>query len=134
MTASSIKYTSEDMALVTFGDGSQVFTAIPSGDGPTQRAIDEALANGLVIAPYEQPPALEPVVHVAWLRAALAESGELAAVDRAAGAADPVTKQLWDYATTVRRQHLAVIAIGSALRLDLDQLFARAEALRAAHS
>ncbi|MEI8144242.1 MAG: hypothetical protein WCH83_02145 [Alphaproteobacteria bacterium] len=122
------------MARVKFEDGTETVTAIPSNDGPLQRAIEVALANGLTIRPFTPPPLPEPVIQVAWFRAALAEAGRINDVDSAVDQAGPVPRQLWDYATSIRRGHPMVVAIASQLQLDLDALFSRAEALRALNS
>jgi len=68
-------------------------------------------------------------VHIAWLEQALLEIGKLDAVN-AAVAADPVKASLWRRVVTVNRNDPDVIAVAAALDIDLDALFARADAIR----
>jgi hypothetical protein len=75
------------------------------------------------------PPVVEEV-HRAWLRAALAEAGVIAAVDAAVQAAGPVKWELWSTATTVRQADPDVQAIAGALGIDLPAIFRRADAIR----
>jgi hypothetical protein len=72
----------------------------------------------------------EPTIHVAWFRAALAEIEKLDIVDAAVTAAGPVQEQLWNYATTIRRNHPSIVSIAAALNIDLDALFIRAAQIR----
>lgn len=81
--------------------------------------------------PVFEPPVLTPPgIHIAWLRAALAEAGVLDDVNAAVAAAGPVKQQLWDYATTITRYDADVVAIADALSIDLDIIFARAAEIR----
>lgn len=82
----------------------------------------------------EEPPPPVMAVHVAWLSAALAEAGKLAAVEAAVDAAGPVARALWSRATTIRIDDADVVAIAGALKLDLRALFDRAEDLRGARA
>jgi len=68
-------------------------------------------------------------VHIAWLEQALKEIDKLDAVN-AAVAADPAKASLWRRVVTVNRNDPDVIAVASALDIDLDTLFARADAIR----
>jgi len=81
--------------------------------------IDEYASNAW---PVEQ-------VHIAWLKAALAEAGKLDAVNAAVSKSGPVSSALWEYATTIRADDRDVVAIAAALRLDLTAMFRRAHAL-----
>lgn len=69
-------------------------------------------------------------VHIAWLKAALAEAGKLEAVNAAVAKAGPVQAALWEYATTINASDKDVVAIAAAMKLDLPALFRRADALR----
>lgn len=81
--------------------------------------------------PIFEPPAMTPPgIHIAWLRAALAEAGVLDDVNATVAAAGPVKQQLWDYATTITRYDTDVVAIADALSIDLDLIFARAAEIR----
>lgn len=123
-------YANEDntsATIVTVENGPEL---ISLEDRPEKWAIfEEWVSSGGAVAPFPAP-IVEQTIHIAWLRAALAEAGKLTAVDRAVSATGPVQKQLWDYATTIRRNHPSVVAIAAALDLDLDALFARAAAIR----
>lgn len=86
-------------------------------------------ANGV----FTEPEPVIPVpseIHIAWLRAALAEAEVLDDVNAAAAAAGAVKLALWEYATTIRRADPDVVAIAGALSLDLDALFIRADEIR----
>lgn len=86
-------------------------------------------ANG-VFTPPEAVAVVPSEIHVAWLRAALAEAGALGGVNAAVTAAGAVKQALWEYATTIRRADPDVGAIAGALSLDLDALFIRADEIR----
>lgn len=86
-------------------------------------------ANG-VFTPGEPSIPVPSEIHIAWLRAALAEAGALESVNAAVGAAGPVKQVLWQDATTIRRNDPDVVAIAGALSLDLDALFIRADEIR----
>lgn len=82
---------------------------------------------------FTEPEPVVPVpseIHIAWLRAALAEAGTLSAVNAAVASAGPVKQALWEYATTIRRNDPDVVAIAGALSIDLDALFIRADEIR----
>lgn len=79
------------------------------------------------VSPQIEAPA---DVHVAWLRAALAEAGKLDQVDAAVTSKGAVKKALWDYATSISRSDPDVIAVATALSIDLAALFLRADAIR----
>lgn len=82
-------------------------------------------------APAPPLPSQRPrEIHAAWLRAALAEAGKLSAVNAAVAQAGPVKQALWEYATTLNDADTDIIAIASALKIDLAALFDRAEAIR----
>ena len=86
-------------------------------------------ANGV----FTEPEPVIPVpteIHIAWLRAALAEDGVLDDVNAAVAAAGAVKLALWESATTIRRADPDVAAIAVALSLDLDALFIRADKIR----
>ena len=86
-------------------------------------------ANGV----FTEPEPVVPVpteIHIAWLRAALAEEGVLDDVNAAVASAGAVKQALWEYATTIRRADPDVVAIAGALSLDLDALFIRADEIR----
>lgn len=80
------------------------------------------------------PVAPQGAIHIAWLKLALEEVGKLDDVDAAVAHAGRAYQILWDYATTIRRTDPEVVAIGAALDLDLDAVFARAEELRKARA
>lgn len=86
-------------------------------------------ANGVFTAPEPVVP-VPSEVHIAWLRAALAEAGTLSAVNAAVASAGAVKQALWEYATTIRRNDPDVMAIAGALSIDLDALFIRADEIR----
>ena len=87
--------------------------------------------DGADFAPPVIPPAEPPgEVHMAWLRAALAEADKLGAVDAAVASQGAVKQALWDYATWVSRTDPDVVAIAGALRIDLEALFTRADEIR----
>lgn len=71
-----------------------------------------------------------PTIHIAWLRAALAEIDMLDAVNSAVAAAGPIKQQIWDYATTIPQNNPDVVAIAGALGLNLPQLFERANQIK----
>lgn len=113
------------------------------GDGgPTLRPIEFVGESGAEIVAIEMdrvvitrspiPPPDPPVevISVPWLKAALAQIGKLAAVN--AVVTDPVKKALWDSATEMRRDDPDMITVATALSIDLDDLWARAKAIRAA--
>lgn len=82
---------------------------------------------------FTEPEPVIPVpseIHIAWLRAALAEADVLGAVNAAVTSAGPVKQVLWRDATTIRRNDPDVVAIAGALSLDLDALFIRADEIR----
>jgi hypothetical protein len=79
------------------------------------------------VPPKPTPPA---DIHIAWLRAALAEAGRLDAVNAAVASQGQVKQALWDYATTISRTDPDVMAIASALSIDLAALFMRADEIR----
>jgi hypothetical protein len=69
-------------------------------------------------------------IHVAWFKAALADMGKLNAVD-AAVATLPAAKQvMWEYATSINEADADVIAIASALKINLAAVFDKAETIR----
>ncbi len=72
-------------------------------------------------------------VHKSWLTLALLEIDKLDAVTRAVKA-NRAAAVLWDTATTIGRHDPEVLMIGAALGIDLDALFARADAIRASRS
>lgn len=90
--------------------------------------------DDLALKLREQPFPQHPIetIRTAWLKAALAQIGKLADVN--AAVTDPVFKALWDSATEIRRNDPDVIAVAAALAIDLDDLWARARAIRAARS
>jgi len=95
----------------------------------TEGDIGWTYSNGV----FTEPEPVIPVpsdIHIAWLRAALAEDGVLDDVNAAVAAAGAVKLALWEYATTIRRADPDVAAIAGALSLDLDALFVRAEEIR----
>lgn len=95
----------------------------------TEGDIGWSYTNGV----FTEPEPVIPVpteIHVAWLRAALAEDGVLDDVNAAVAAAGAVKLALWEYATTIRRNDPDVVAIAGALSLDLDALFIRADEIR----
>lgn len=95
--------------------------------------VDASPDQAAEIAAYrEEASRTVPVssIHVAWLRAALAEAGKLAAVDAAVSSQGDVKKALWDFATSISKADADVVAIAAALKLDLDALFNRAEEIR----
>lgn len=71
-------------------------------------------------------------IRVAWVKASLAQIGKLEPVN--AAVTDPVLKALWDSATEIRRDDPDMVEVAAALSIDLDHLWARARAIRAAHS
>lgn len=86
-------------------------------------------SNG-AFTPGEPSVPVPADIHVAWLRAALAEAGTLSAVNAAVASAGAVKQALWEYATTIRRNDPDVMAIAGALSIDLDALFIRADEIR----
>ena len=68
-------------------------------------------------------------VHIAWLEQALIEIDKLDAVN-AAVAADPAKASLWRRVVTVNRNDRDVIEVATALQIDLNALFSRADAIR----
>lgn len=93
------------------------------------RACVEALeAERANVSPPSAPGARE--VHGAWFRAALAQMGVLATVR---AALDPVKLTLFDGATAFRIDHPDVIAVASALGIEVAAVFDAAEALRASN-
>lgn len=86
-------------------------------------------SNGVFTAPEPVVP-VPADIHVAWLRAALAEAGTLSAINAAVASAGAVKQALWEYATTIRRNDPDVMAIAGALSTDLDALFIRADEIR----
>lgn len=77
-------------------------------------------------------PSPETAIHKAWVRAALASAGHLAAVDAAVQQAGAVKWELWANATAIDRNDSDVVAIAAALGIDLDAVFTEARAIRAA--
>lgn len=103
------------------------FVLIPSNIA----GLGWTFSNGVFSPPAEvfvEPPT---ELHAAWLRAALAEAGQADAVNAAVNAAGPVKAALWEFATTISRLDNEVIAIATALNIDLRALFARADEMRA---
>lgn len=86
-------------------------------------------ASGVFTAPEPVVP-VPSEIHIAWLRAALAEDGALDDVNAAVASAGAVKLALWEYATTIRRADPDVVAIAGVLSLDLDALFIRADEIR----
>lgn len=84
----------------------------------------------VVITRTPAPPPVE-VIRTAYLAAALAQIGKLAAVDAAVGG-DPVLDALWKRATEMRRDDPDMAAVAKALSIDLDDVWTRARAIRAA--
>jgi len=94
-------------------------------------ALKAAEARGeIAIAPYVAPPAPPETIKTAYLKAAMAQIGKLAAVD--AAVTDPVLAVLWANATEMRRDDPDMAAIARGLSIDLDDLWTRARAIRAA--
>lgn len=106
--------------------------AAATGDDDWDRYVASGLPTLAELQPPPPPPPpLPPLsVHIAWLRAALAEAGKLDAVNAAVATAGPVKAQLWDYATTITRNDPDVVAIAAALQINLDEIFARAIEIR----
>ncbi len=86
-------------------------------------------ANGVFTGPEPVVP-VPSEIHIAWLRAALAEADVLGAVNAAVASAGAVKQALWEYAATIRRNDPDVVAIAGALSIDLDALFIRADEIR----
>lgn len=95
----------------------------------TSGDIGWTYSNG-VFSPPQVASEVPSEIHIAWLRAALAEAGALTNVNAAVAAAGAVKQALWEYATTIRRADPDVGAIAGALSLDLDALFIRADEIR----
>ena len=113
------------------GDGGPTLRPIVyAGSGP----IEDSIAIGIdavTITMADPPPAPAPpaeVIRIAYLKAALAEAGELARVD--AAVTDPVLRALWEYAADIRRDDRDIIAMATALSIDLDALWRRAREIR----
>lgn len=111
MTILRLQTTDASLVLVTYKDGRQVTTALPSGDGPTQRAIEDALASGLVIEPYVPPPVPPRLYTSAEIAAAIGRWG-------AAGeaATEALTGSQWFALTAgnIPATHPAMVALLSA--------------------
>jgi hypothetical protein len=69
-------------------------------------------------------------IHIAWLKAALADLGKLDAVEAAVATLPAAKRIMWEYATSIIETDADVIAIAGALRIDLAAVFDRAEAIR----
>jgi hypothetical protein len=122
------------------GEGEHVHDAPPDFDTSwVGRKSISMIGEELVVEDVPRPPQ-PPVVnetrsmHAAWIKAALADMGKLAAVDAAVKAAGPVQVALWTNVTSISIADASVNVIAAALNIDLEVLFDRAEALRLAHS
>lgn len=94
--------------------------------------VGRARLVGGALQPYTPPePEPQPVtqVHGAYLRAALAEAGDLDRV-YAAHADDPIKLELFRGATSFSRGEPDLEAGATALAIDLDERFARADEIR----
>ncbi len=76
------------------------------------------------------PDVPAPGVHIAWLKLALHDLGKLAAVEQAVKA-DPRVTILWNNVTIISPTDPEVIALGTALKIDIPALFADAHAISA---
>lgn len=102
----------------------------PGSNFTTRIDSEESLSDVLMKYDLAGPVTRVPsTVHIAWLEQALIEISKLGAVN-AAVAADPATASLWRRVVMVNKSDPHVVAVAAALRIDLDTLFARAEAIR----
>jgi len=144
--------------VAVIGTGVCDFDAVgqimPDADRPTHRVVQAVMINnppGELYAPigesvaynaaagrvevtmsYPAQPNVTPpveVIRVAYLKAALAQIGKLTVVD--AAVTDPVMKALWEYAADIRRDDPDMHAIATALNIDLNDVWTRAQAIRA---
>lgn len=85
------------------------------------------------VAEFSNRPSPPPEsLHIAWVRAALAEAGRLDEVDAAVASQGAVKKALWDFCTWVSRTDPDVLAVAAALDIDLIALYRRAAELMSA--
>lgn len=98
-------------------------------------SYDQAKSRVTINIVYpEQPNVVPPVevIRTAYLKAALAQMGKLATVE--AAISDPVLKALWDAATEMRRDDPDMIALASALSIDIEAVWTAARAIRDARA
>lgn len=96
------------------------------------RALHNLALERAALTGEPAPAAPVETIRVAWVKAALAEIDKLNAVN--AAISDPLLLALWTSATEIRRDDPDMIAIAAALNIDLDDLWVRARAIRAAHN
>jgi len=112
-----------------------VTSSVPCALGNSDyAAIMELVAfNELIIAPYE-PPTPSPVTQITMrqCRLQLLSMGLLDDVEALITQADRAVQIAWEYSTTVPRDSVLVVTMGTALGLteqNMDQMFTSASAL-----
>lgn len=104
--------------------------AVIDTDGVSRSSmLASALPEGVEVLPYVPPPAAVPhVVTRAQAIAALIITGKRAQVQQVIDSIpDPVQRELaqndWDNRLTFERDNARLVAIASALSIDLDEMF-----------
>jgi hypothetical protein len=131
----SVQYTRPAPSLaivITMQNGTEWSTdaSLPP-DTEIRRMLAGWLGAGGQIAAYVAPPAPTREIHIAWFKAALADMGHLDAVEAAVATLPAAKRIMWEYATSIIETDADVIAIASALKIDLAAVFDKAETIRA---
>lgn len=96
-------------------------------------AYDAGTDQVIITKTYPAEPNVTPpveVIKVAYIKVALRRLGLLDAVDAAVSGGDPDLQILWDKGTEIRRDDPEMIALATALSIDIDAVWAAARAVR----